>query len=214
MEARQEAELPRGAGWQYEPKWDGFRCLAIRDGDKVEMLSRSGKTLARYFPERAQRTNTEGRATISCTVSARGTLEGCAVVSEDPDSMGFGGAALQMAKLFKMKPQALSALERDTIEHSVETIRNRVDALGVTEPLIAPEGGNRIVIQLPGVDDPARVKDIIKTTAQLQFRLVEGEPSSDPKTIMQNVAPNMQNEVDVLPGNETDALGRTSGLTY
>src|SRR6478752_4432669 len=51
MEARTEAELPRGSGWQYEPKWDGFRCLAIRDGDKVEMLSRSGKSLARYFPD-------------------------------------------------------------------------------------------------------------------------------------------------------------------
>ena len=51
MEARQEAELPRGPGWQFEPKWDGFRCLAIRDGNKVEMLSRSGKTLARYFPD-------------------------------------------------------------------------------------------------------------------------------------------------------------------
>jgi ATP-dependent DNA ligase len=51
MEARQEAELPRGDGWQYEPKWDGFRCLAIRDGDRVEMVSRSGKDLARYFPD-------------------------------------------------------------------------------------------------------------------------------------------------------------------
>ena len=51
MEARQQAELPRGPGWQFEPKWDGFRCLAIRDGDKIEMLSRSGKTLARYFPD-------------------------------------------------------------------------------------------------------------------------------------------------------------------
>jgi ATP-dependent DNA ligase len=51
MEARTEAELPRGPGWQYEPKWDGFRCLAIRDGDKIELLSRSGKTLARYFPD-------------------------------------------------------------------------------------------------------------------------------------------------------------------
>jgi preprotein translocase subunit SecD len=118
------------------------------------------------------------------------------------------------AMQLKMKPAALSALERDTIEHSVETIRNRVDALGVTEPIIAPESGNRIVIQLPGVDDPARVKDIIKTTAQLQFRLVEGEPSSDPKTIMQNVPPAMQSEVDVLPGNEVDALGRTSGTLY
>jgi ATP-dependent DNA ligase len=51
MEARQEAEMPRDKGWQFEPKWDGFRCLAIRDGDQVEMVSRSGKDLARYFPD-------------------------------------------------------------------------------------------------------------------------------------------------------------------
>src|SRR5260370_3971779 len=82
---------------------------------------------------------------------------------------------------FKLKPAAASAIERDTIDHAVETIRNRVDALAVTEPLIAPQSGNRIVIQLPGIDDPARVKDIIKTTTQLQFRLVEGNPSSDQK---------------------------------
>lgn len=51
MEARQRCELPRDHGWQFEPKWDGFRCLAMRDGDAVEMLSRSGKSLARYFPD-------------------------------------------------------------------------------------------------------------------------------------------------------------------
>ena len=51
MEARQEDELPRGPGWQYEPKWDGFRCIALRDGDQVELLGRSGKSLSRYFPE-------------------------------------------------------------------------------------------------------------------------------------------------------------------
>ena len=53
MEARQESELPRDEGWQFEPKWDGFRCLAIRDGEMVEMLGRSGKSLARYFPDMA-----------------------------------------------------------------------------------------------------------------------------------------------------------------
>jgi ATP-dependent DNA ligase len=51
MEALLAAELPDGKGWQYEPKWDGFRCIARRDGDKVAMISRSGKPLGRYFPE-------------------------------------------------------------------------------------------------------------------------------------------------------------------
>ena len=51
MEALLADELPDGPGWQYEPKWDGFRCLARRDGDDVELISKSGKPLARYFPD-------------------------------------------------------------------------------------------------------------------------------------------------------------------
>jgi ATP-dependent DNA ligase len=51
MEALLAAELPEGKGWQYEPKWDGFRCLARRDNDEVTLTSKSGKPLARYFPE-------------------------------------------------------------------------------------------------------------------------------------------------------------------
>jgi ATP-dependent DNA ligase len=51
MEALLAAELPDGDGWQYEPKWDGFRCLASRDGGAVELTSKSGKPLGRYFPE-------------------------------------------------------------------------------------------------------------------------------------------------------------------
>lgn len=51
MEALSVAELPQGNEWQYEPKWDGFRCLAFRDGDDVELRSKAGKSLSRYFPE-------------------------------------------------------------------------------------------------------------------------------------------------------------------
>ena len=51
MEARLADELPSGEDWQYEPKWDGFRCLAFRDGDEVQLQSKSGKPLARYFPD-------------------------------------------------------------------------------------------------------------------------------------------------------------------
>jgi ATP-dependent DNA ligase len=51
MEATAADELPHGEGWQYEPKWDGFRCLAFKDGGKVDLRAKSGKPLARYFPE-------------------------------------------------------------------------------------------------------------------------------------------------------------------
>jgi len=53
MEARLVDELPEGDGWQFEPKWDGFRCLAFRDGPAVELRAKSGKTLTRYFPDMA-----------------------------------------------------------------------------------------------------------------------------------------------------------------
>src|SRR5918994_6481531 len=54
MEARSVDAVPRGAEWQYEPKWDGFRCLLSRQGDKVDLRSKSGEDLARYFPELVQ----------------------------------------------------------------------------------------------------------------------------------------------------------------
>ncbi len=51
MDAELVQELPRGKDWQYEPKWDGFRCLAFRSGKTVELQSKSGRPLARYFPD-------------------------------------------------------------------------------------------------------------------------------------------------------------------
>jgi ATP-dependent DNA ligase len=51
MLAKAANELPAGDGWLYEPKWDGFRCIAFRDGDEVELGSRNERPLTRYFPE-------------------------------------------------------------------------------------------------------------------------------------------------------------------
>lgn len=51
MEAKLVRELPEGEGWQYEPKWDGFRCLVFREGQEVELQSKAGRPLGRYFPE-------------------------------------------------------------------------------------------------------------------------------------------------------------------
>jgi ATP-dependent DNA ligase len=51
MEALLVSEIPAGEHWEYEPKWDGFRCLAFRDGETIELQSKSGQPLGRYFPE-------------------------------------------------------------------------------------------------------------------------------------------------------------------
>jgi preprotein translocase subunit SecD len=71
-----------------------------------------------------------------------------------------------------MKPQILVDLKDRTVEQSIEAIRTRVDSLGVSEPLIQKNGlgENQILVQLPGVDDPGRVKEIIQSTARLELR--------------------------------------------
>lgn len=51
METRQVPKIPEGAEWSYEPKWDGFRCVAFREAGDIELQSKSGETLTRYFPE-------------------------------------------------------------------------------------------------------------------------------------------------------------------
>src|SRR5215216_902648 len=51
MEALSVDEMPRGDSWQYEPKWDGFRCIAFRDGNKITLQSKALKPLTRYLPE-------------------------------------------------------------------------------------------------------------------------------------------------------------------
>ena len=84
-----------------------------------------------------------------------------------------------------LKPGTVSEIKERTVEQSVEAIRMRVDTFGVSEPLIEEHGvGNyQILVQLPGVDDPTRVKDIIKSTARLEihqeFDGPEGYPSED-----------------------------------
>src|SRR5215467_15942122 len=51
MEAVSASAIPKGEGWQFEPKWDGFRCLAFKDGDKVELHTKSAKLLTAAFPD-------------------------------------------------------------------------------------------------------------------------------------------------------------------
>jgi len=86
-----------------------------------------------------------------------------------------------------MKQAAVRALSERTLETSIETIRERVDKLGVTEPTIQKFGlgENQILVELPGVDDPARVEEIIQSTAKLAIHAVVGGPYESEQAAMQ-----------------------------
>ena len=83
-----------------------------------------------------------------------------------------------------LKPTAVNDLKTRTVEQSIEAIRTRVDSLGVSEPVIQQNGmgNNQILVQLPDVDDPGRVKDIIQSTARLELRQGFGNPEIIRKT--------------------------------
>ena len=86
-----------------------------------------------------------------------------------------------------MKPADLNVVRDETVTQAIETIRRRVDALGVAEPVIAPHGdrGDQILVQLPGFDDVARAKEIIRSTARLDLKLVEAGPVASREQFLQ-----------------------------
>jgi ATP-dependent DNA ligase len=75
MEALLVEQIPLGPNWQYEPKWDGFRCLAFRDANRIDLMSKAAKPLTRYFPELA--------ANLSSVKAKRFVLDGEIVIAED-----------------------------------------------------------------------------------------------------------------------------------
>ena len=85
----------------------------------------------------------------------------------------------------KIKSKRAEDIKKMVIEQSLETIRNRVDQFGITEPEIIPERNDRIVIQLPGIKDTERAKNLIGKTALLEFKLVDEEKSIDKCTARQ-----------------------------
>jgi len=102
MEARTVENIPDGPGWQYEPKWDGFRCLVFRNGDEIKLRSKSGQPLERYFPEIVE--------ALRALESERFVLDGELVVASG-DALSFDDlllrihpAASRVAKLARELP--------------------------------------------------------------------------------------------------------------
>lgn len=75
--------------------------------------------------------------------------------------------------VFRLSDQGLQQRISSAVDQSIEIVRRRIDELGTTEPLIQRQGADRILVQVPGLDDPSRLKALIGQTAKLSFRLVD-----------------------------------------
>ena len=78
----------------------------------------------------------------------------------------------------QLKPEAQKRIQDGAVQQNIQILRNRVNELGVAEPIIQQQGAERVVVQLPGVQDTARAKDILGRTATLEIRMVNEEPGS------------------------------------
>jgi preprotein translocase subunit SecD len=111
-----------------------------------------------------------------------------------------------------LKPAEQQALETKALQNSIETIRTRIDTLGVSEPVIQEYGlgKNQILVELPGVDDPGRVRDIIQSTARLEIHAVTGGPFASQAAAAQstNGAIPPDQELMAYGGNEEGLQGQ------
>ena len=117
-----------------------------REGNSIEIRARDAATL-----EAARRAITDSQPDLQLAESS-------------------GGEPRLVATF---KPQALQAVQNDAVRQNITTLHNRVNELGVAEPVIQQQGADRVVVQLPGVQDTAKAKDILGRTATLEMRLVD-----------------------------------------
>ena len=117
---------------------------------------------------------------------------------------------------FQLPPNMDRTVRDMAIRSSLETIWNRVDQFGVAEPVIQRQGleSDRILVQLPGVDDPARVKDLISSTAFLEFQEVTGGPAPDRQSLMASLGGIVPTDSEILPGDREGIDGSVIGTDY
>ena len=165
MEAETAMKIPSGPEWQYEPKWDGFRCLAFRDGEHVELQSKAGQPLARYFPELV-----DGLRELK---PKKFVLDGEIVIAEgeriafDDLLLRIHPAESRIRKLAKESPAMLVAFDLLVDEHGKslvhEPLRERRDLLEYFAARYFE--GHKFVALSPATHDIDEAKQWFKTMA-------------------------------------------------
>jgi preprotein translocase subunit SecD len=116
---------------------------------------------------------------------------------------------------FTLKPNIAAQLRQETVNQALQTIERRVNELGVAEPLVARHSAaDQILVQLPGVTDVNRAKEIIRSTALLELKLVEQGPFPDEASARQAFANNVPPDIQILPGVSEGTAGAPPTTVY
>ena len=148
-----------------------FRTELRSDKIRYGRISREGNAVTVHFATRDQR---------DAGVEKLGTAFSDLAFTPEDQADGFTLTA-------RLKPQAETQVQEFALQQNITTLRNRVNELGVAEPVIQQQGASRVVVQLPGVQDTAKAKDILGRTATLEIRMVDEQ--ADPIAIGQGQVP-------------------------
>ncbi|HUF24819.1 MAG TPA: protein translocase subunit SecD [Vicinamibacterales bacterium] len=112
---------------------------------------------------------------------------------------------------FRLKPNIERALREDSVEQAIQTIERRVNELGVAEPVVAQHGtdGRQILVQLPGVSDINRAKEIIRSTAMLELKIVEGGPAPTEEALLASHGATPPADMMVVTGVDGERLAQS-----
>jgi preprotein translocase subunit SecD len=111
------------------------------------------------------------------------------------------------AATITLKPVAAAALKDQAVDQSLETIRNRIDQFGVAEPIIQRYGREQIIVELPGVDNPERVQNLIKTAAVLEWKLVKSGPFETEEALLKEYNGVVPDDLEVIKGDPKREAG-------
>jgi preprotein translocase subunit SecD len=152
----------------------------------------------------------EGTAPAS-SATVRSTLDD--KFSNEYDLAGGGG---DNTWTLTMKPNVRTALEQKTVDQAIETITDRVNSLGVSEPVVSPYGlgKNEILVELPGISDLEQVKSIIQSTARLEIHAVVGGPFKDEQEAMSSTGGALPTDEMMLHGSGSLATGSDADAVY
>jgi len=122
--------------------------------------------------------------------------------------------------VWEMQPAAASRVRDQAVRQALQTITNRIDQFGVAEPVVVRLGSSdRILAQLPGVDDPERIRELIKSTAFLEFRITDhpasgGNGLASRQAVLDHYNGRLPSNVEILESDVRDPEGRVIDTTY